>query len=203
MAFNTKIIIIAFFVGIFFLGIVLLIKKKELNSDTPGISLIIIGGFMSVVLSLVVVNSPSQAEFEEIDYLIFHAPSQTFQSIELEVSEVHPYLQEKTIRYFSGEHFKIVDSNDINKIVSAIRTAKKFSPNHPSSIWRLNLTLNSEMKDISFEVDHTGSSRNGTYFYFTGYGALKCDDLGKTLEDILLSKSNKANSADAKSSSAD
>jgi hypothetical protein len=191
MAFITKILIIIFFVGLFILGIVLLLRKNESQSDTLGISLILIGGFMSVILAFVVINSPTQEEFDDMNYVLFHSSPKTFSSIEINASFYNEYVNEKTIELFKGVAFKITDPEEIKNILYALRTAKKFSLNHPQAVWALKLTLNSNMQKISITVRNTKSKMNGTYFMFIGYGSMRCDKIGEVLEEILLKKSNK------------
>jgi len=173
----------------FILGVILFLKKDKLQTDTPGISFMIIGGFMSVILILILVNLPSQSEFDEMNYVLFHSPPSIFESIEVSTYTDYEYVRKRTLELFKDPYIKISDPNEIERIVLALRTAKKFSVNHPGFAWALSLTLNSNIKNLTITVRNTKSKRNGVYFDFIGYGHMRCDKIGVVLENILLKKS--------------
>ncbi len=189
MSLFSKIGMILFFFSLFIIGIILLIKRKKSESDFGGIALTIIGGFFTIILSLLLIHSPSQEEWEESVYILFQSNPQIFSSIDIEPEDKENwYFRKKMTERFNGDYFQISDRKEIQRILNAVRKCEKFSANHPRICWKLKLTLKNKIKPISFMVYHTESKKNGTYFYFEGFGSLKSDSLGYVIEDILKNK---------------
>ena len=109
-------------------------------------------------------------------------------SFHIDVEEQSPYLQKRSKNYFHGEHFEIVDPDDINKILTAIRKAKPAHLNHPQSIWRLRLTLHTKDQNIVIHVHKTRSADNGTYFRFPRRGDLRTDRLARVLVKLIRNR---------------
>lgn len=83
------------------------------------------------------------------------------------------------------------DRQTIVMICQALRTAQRFSPNHPIQEWGVVLELCSERMPVAFHVLHSIDAKNGTLLdvFSHGtqgclYGTYRCDDLATILESI-------------------
>ena len=182
---DYRILVIIAFILAFLVGILLLIYRKKIKLGRFAMPLVIIGGVMSLILIWTFQTTPSLVDSELNDYLLFHAPPEHFKSVILKANS------DTTKKLFIGEPYKFTNPEKINKVITSLHTAKKFSPNHPQAYWSFLLTLATETNEITLEVNNTKSVTNGTLIYHWSsvtdgwlLGNYRCDALGAAIEKL-------------------
>jgi hypothetical protein len=181
-------LVILGFVVVFFVGVAFLKFKRKKYFKRLGGLLMVIGGFMSALLTFLIVWLPTPTEFLIMELSLFHSSPELFRSVTLISNDA------ETTDLFNMENFEIEKPYQIKSVISALHTAELFSPSNRDAIWSLKLTFNTKKRHISMDVDYCGGvlSENGTILNIdNNMGTYRCDNMGSTLRNILRDHANK------------
>jgi hypothetical protein len=143
-----------------------------------------IGGVAALVLFGLAWAVAERQVFPRYRARLYQVPLTSIQSIRVSPGTVQPLVDRDVL---------ITDPGVVQKVMTAIRTAKPYSPNHPATRWSCRLTILSS-SGVSY-VDVNESLGQGTILYGeTGAGiifdTLQSTALGSVLEDATEHRSS-------------
>jgi hypothetical protein len=172
------------------IGAVLLLFPKRFRTRRLGISLTIIGGVVSLVITVWIFTFPTSERQAAQERLLFSMSSNQIQSIAIDpkYGDNETYSKNNLVRF----SITLTDAEQIKQVIHAIHQARPFSPNHPGAQWSCLLTINSNDDSVSIEVDDTKSQENGVVVYLWSHRTqgwlvanYRCDPLGPVLERVV------------------
>jgi hypothetical protein len=143
----------------------------------------------SVRVKVVALSSALIAIGSFLAFFEWHIPSQNARLFQDPIADIH------NIRISPGNNFSLVNHDveitntvTIQLIVTTLRSAKKYFPNHPGTRWSCGLAISSS-SGTSF-IDVIESYGQGTILYCTTlpngghiYDTLQSDKMGQILEE--------------------
>jgi len=92
----------------------------------------------------------------------------------------------------TDELVKITGQSDLKRILDALLTAERRSPNHPAGGWLCLLTIDDGFETVGATLHNTTDGENGLVVMVVGngwnLGQFRCNALAAVLEDIIDSK---------------
>jgi hypothetical protein len=108
---------------------------------------------------------------------LYQAPIASIRSIRIRAGNVSPLVDREVV---------ITDPGTIQKIMAAIRSAKKYSPNHPATRWSCSLTIAGASGESYVDVNETlgqGAILYGETAAGFIFDTLQSSDMSQILEE--------------------
>jgi hypothetical protein len=173
--------------SVFVIGIALLLIRNQPRTRRIGVYLALIGGAITLVVISFALTYPSPEALDKAEYLLFTLPPAQVDEIVIEPAddESQSYVNLVT------SPMKVKSTTDIQRLLSALRTAQLFWPNHPNARWSCLLTVRAKKESVTIQVSDTNSKENGVLIYWWSartqgwiIAEYRCDELGPILEEL-------------------
>jgi len=173
--------------SVFVVGVVLLLLRNRHGFKRLGIYLTFIGGVLTLVAGSYVLTYPTVKELEKKHHLLFSTAPGEVEAVMIEPSDGDNRSHLELV----ASPAKVTNRADVQRVVNALRSARRFSPNHPSAQWSCLLTIESNGDEVTVRVTDTKSDENGVLIYWSSsrtdgwvIGNYRCDELRAVLEDL-------------------
>jgi hypothetical protein len=168
-------------------GILLLQHTNRPQLKRVGTCVALIGGALTFVAVWFTLTYPAPQRLDKGEYLLFSIPPDQVDAVVLEPKFDDGASNLDLVR----SRITITAQNEVRRIINALHTAVRTSPNHPGTRWTCNLVIKSKEDSVSVEINDTASNDNGVLIYWWSgrgqgwvIGKYRCDDLGPILEHL-------------------